>query len=113
MRVVNRLEVIDVEHQKPSGSLGTSGALKLAAKRLQDCAPAPDPGKQIMGRLKKKLLLSLDLAVLQREDAVTGPQSGAQFAFVEGFGQIVVGPRLQALDQILFASLAVAKRMYW
>ena len=56
-----------------------------------------------MRRLKEKLLLSLDLTVLQRENAITSLQSGAQLAFVEGLGQIIVGTRLQAFDQILFA----------
>ena len=103
MCIVNRLEVIDVEHHEAGGCLGTNSALKLAAKRFEDCAPVPYPGKQIVRRLKKKLLLSLDLAVLQREDAVASLQSGTQLAFVERLGQIVVSPRLQALDQILFA----------
>src|SRR5580704_13840834 len=103
MCIVDRLEVIDVEHHEAGGCFGTNSALKLTAKRFEDCAPVPYPGKQIVRRLKKKLLLSLDLAVLQREDAVASLQSGTQLAFVERLGQIVVSPRLQALDQILFA----------
>src|SRR5882724_8154047 len=55
-----------------------------------------------MGRLKTELYLGADLIVLQSEDSITGSQTSLQFAFIEGFGEIVIGARLETPDQILF-----------
>jgi len=54
-----------------------------------------------MGRLKTELHLGANLIVLQGEDSIAGSQTSLQFAFIEGFGEIVIGSRLQTPDQIL------------
>jgi hypothetical protein len=100
--VVNRLEVIYVEQQNTNCTFRTGCSLKLAVQRLHDCTPIPRTGKWIMGCLKTKLFVSLDLIVLQRQDSVASPQPGLQFAFIEGLGQIIVSPGLQSPDQIPF-----------
>jgi hypothetical protein len=55
-----------------------------------------------MGCLKTELQLGADPIVLQREESITGSQKSLQFAFIKGFGEILIRSRLQTFDQIRF-----------
>src|SRR5450631_1851836 len=101
MGVIDALEVIDIDHQNSSLSAKTQAAIELGVQQLQCGSPAPETCQVIMSCLEPQCLAGLDQFVLQAENSCTHPQPGSQFRNVEWFGQVVIGPCLQAGYDIL------------
>jgi hypothetical protein len=101
-RVVNALEVIDINHQNPGWGAGTEASLKLAIQQVQRRTVAPEICQVVMCCLEPKGLPGVDQFVLQGKNSVAGPQSRSQFPEVKWFGQVVVSPRFQPVYDILF-----------
>jgi hypothetical protein len=76
------------------------GTVSFAA-RLVNYATIPKQSKKIVSGLEAHALAGLNLVVFKIQDALLGAQRGLYFLGVERLGQMIVGARFQALNDIL------------
>jgi hypothetical protein len=99
--IVDGLEVVQIKHQDANGLVGTGSTVDFSAEQIEHGCPVPDSSQHIVSRLKTKFLSGTDKIGLEAKDTCSDLDPSVQFSFVEGLGQVVIGPGIEAPDNVL------------
>ena len=107
--IVDALEVIEVGHHQRYRQSLTAGPCDLPVTDFEECPASEQAGEGIVHRLFAELLARGDELLLELDDARSGSNTCFQLPRVERLGDVVVGSRIESLENIVVSIVRCEK----